>query len=309
MSEGRLRGSRPTHTDHRRQRDEDAAQSTLTETTAPAPAQRRTAAARSTFDTLAAAVPMLRVTEREARVWRRFWRTSALTGVLMPLLFLGAMGIGLGGLVDDNRTSVEGVDYLVFVAPGILAASAMQGAAGESLWPVMAGMKWVRTFHAAAATPLAPRDVFGGWVLWIAARQTMTATAFVVVAAMLGAVASPWGVLAIPAAVLTGVAFGAPLTAFAGGQDSDVPFPLIMRVAVMPMFLFSGTFFPLSQLPGWLEPVAWVSPLWHGVELCRGATTGSLGWGPAVGHTAFLVACVAAGCWWGIRTFTARLAS
>jgi hypothetical protein len=82
---------------------------------------------RSAFDGLAEAVPMLRVAEREARVWRRFWRTSALTSVLMPLLFLGAMGVGLGGLVDDNRSSVEGVDYLVFVAPGILAATAMQG--------------------------------------------------------------------------------------------------------------------------------------------------------------------------------------
>jgi lipooligosaccharide transport system permease protein len=172
----------------------------------------------------------------------------------------------------------------------------------------MAGMKWVRTFHAAAATPLAPRDVFGGWVLWIAARQAMTATAFVVVAAALGAIPSPWGVLAVPAAVLTGLAFGAPLTAFSGGQDSDMSFPLIMRVVVVPMFLFSGTFFPVDQLPEWLLPVAWVSPLWHGVELCRGATTGSLSWWPAVGHTAFLAVWVAVGCWWGVRTFTRRLA-
>ncbi len=267
-----------------------------------------TASATGGYETLAAAVPMLRVAEREARVWRRFWRTSALTGVLMPLLFLGAMGIGLGGLVDDNRGSVAGVDYLVFVAPGILAATAMQGAAGQSLWPVMAGIKWVRSFHAAAATPLAPRDVFGGWVLWIGARQAMNATAFVVVAALLGAVPSPWGVLAVPAAVLTGLALGAPLTAYSAGQDSDLPFPIIMRVAVMPMFLFSGTFFPLDQLPDWLEPVAWISPLWHGVELCRGATTGSIGLAAAGGHVTFLAACIAAGCWWGVRTFTSKLA-
>ena len=263
---------------------------------------------RSAFDALAEAVPMLRVAEREARVWRRFWRTSALTSVLMPLLFLGAMGVGLGGLVDDNRSSVEGVDYLVFVAPGILAATAMQAAAGESLWPVMAGMKWIGTFHAAAATPVSPPDVFGGRLLWIAARHAMTASAFVVVAALLGAIPSPWGVLAVPAAVLTGQAFAAPLSAYAGGQDSDIPFPLIMRVGIVPMFLFSGTFFPVDQLPDWLEPVAWVSPLWHGVELCRGATTGSLGVASAAGHTAFLVGIVAGGCWWGARTFTTRLA-
>ena len=210
--------------------------------------------------------------------------------------------------MEQNRGTVAGVDYLVFVAPGILAATAMQQAAGESLWPVMAGMKWIRTFHAAAATPLAPSDVFGGRLLWIAARQAMTATAFVAVAALLGGIASPWAVLAVPTAVLTGQAFAAPLTAFSGGQESDTPFPLIMRVAIMPMFLFSGTFFPVAQLPDWLEPIAWVSPLWHGVELCRGATTGSLAWAPAAGHAAFLIACVVAGCWWGARTFTARLA-
>jgi lipooligosaccharide transport system permease protein len=131
----------------------------------------------------------------------------------------------------------------------------------------------------------------------------------VAVAALLGAVPSPWGVLAVPAAALGGLAFAAPLTAYSAGQDSDMSFPIIMRVAVVPMFLFSGTFFPVDQLPGWLAPFARVSPLWHAVELCRGATTGSLSFGAAVGHTAFLSAVVALGCWWGVRTFRARLAA
>jgi len=252
---------------------------------------------------------MLRVTEREARVWARFWHTSILTGVFVPLLFLGALGLGLGGLIDDNRGTVEGVEYLVFVAPGILAATALQSAAGDSLWPVMASMKWVRTYHAAAATPLTPGQVYGGYVTWIAARLALNATLFVAVAALLGAVTSPWGVLAVPAAALGGLAFGAPLTAYSAGQDSDLSFPIIMRIAVMPMFLFSGTFFPVEQLPDWLEPLAWVTPLWHGVELCRGATTGSLSPAAAAGHTAFLAAVVALGWWWGVRTFRARLAA
>jgi lipooligosaccharide transport system permease protein len=243
------------------------------------------ATARSPFDTLAAAVPMLRVAEREARLWRRFWRSSALTLVLMPLMFLGAIGLGLGGLVDENTGSVGGVDYLAFVAPGILAASAMQGAAGQSLWPVLGGMKWIRTFHGAAATPLRPGDVFGGWVLWIGAREAMNATIFIV----------------------TGLAFGAPLSAYSAVQDSDLGFPVIMRVGIVPLFLFSGTFFPVDQLPAWLQPVAWVSPLWHGVELCRGATTGSLGLA-SVGHVAYLGACIAVGCWFGVRNFASRLA-
>ena len=258
---------------------------------------------------LARAAPMLRVTEREARVWGRFWHTSVLTGVFVPLLFLGAIGLGLGGLIDDNQGPVEGVEYLVFVAPGILAATALQSAAGDSLWPVMASIKWVRTFHAAAATPLSPGQVYGGYITWIAARLSLNAALFVGVAALLGAVPSPWGVLAVPAAALGGLAFAAPLTAYSAGQDSDLSFPIILRIAVMPMFLFSGTFFPVDRLPDWLEPAARVTPLWHAVELCRGATTGSLSAAGAAGHTAFLLAAVAAGCWWGVRTFRARLAA
>ena len=254
-------------------------------------------------------LPMLRVAEREARVWVRYWRTTLLSGTLMPLMFLGAMGVGLGGLVDDNRGTVEGVDYLAFVAPGILAATALQAAAGNSLWPVMGGMKWMRTFHAAAATPVSPGEVYGGYLAWGVARIVVNATLFVAVAALLGGVSSAWGLLAIPAAALGGLAFAAPLTAFSAGAESDVTFPIVMRIAVMPMFLFSGTFFPVDQLPGWLQPVAWLTPLWHAVELCRGATTGSISLGAALGHLAVLAAVTGWGCRWGVRTFRSRLAA
>lgn len=254
-----------------------------------------------------AALPLLRQTEREARVWSQLWRGSVIAGIVTPLLFLGAMGLGLGGLVDE-RGDVEGLDYLVFVAPGILAAAAVQSAAGASLWPVMSGIKWSKTFHAAAATPLAPGDVYAGYLLWVGARLAMDAVAFLVVAALLGAVPSPWGVLAVPATAAGGLAIAAPLTAFAARQDSDVPFGVIMRILVMPMFLFSGTFFPLDRLPSGLRPVAWATPLWHAVELCRGATTGSLGLASGIAHAAFLVACIGLGGWWGVRSFTRRLA-
>ncbi len=128
------------------------------------------------------ALPMLRVAEREARVFSTVLHTLVLTGVLMPLLFLGAMGIGLGGLVDENQGTVDGVEYLVFVAPGILAATAFQGAAGESLWRVMAGIKWVKSFHAAAATPLSPGQVYAGYQTWIVARTLVNSALFVAVA-------------------------------------------------------------------------------------------------------------------------------
>ncbi|HEX5946006.1 MAG TPA: ABC transporter permease [Acidimicrobiales bacterium] len=258
---------------------------------------------------LVAALPMLRVAEREARVWARYWRTTFLSGTLMPLMFLGAMGVGLGGLVDENRGTVDGVDYLAFVTPGILAATALQGAAGNSLWPVMGGMKWMRTFHAAAASPVSPGQVYAGYVGWGVVRMVINASLFVAIAAVLGGVTSAWGVLAVPAAALGGLAFAAPLTAYSAGADSDVTFPIVMRVAVMPMFLFSGTFFPVDQLPDWLEPLAWVSPLWHAVELCRGATTGSISLGAALGHLLFLAVVTALGARWGVRTFRSKLAA
>jgi lipooligosaccharide transport system permease protein len=251
--------------------------------------------------------PLLRVVEREARVFQRLWRSSVYSSFVTPVLFLAAIGLGLGGLVDERNGNVAGLDYLTFVAPGLLAASAMQTAAGESLWPVMAGTKWLRTFHAMVATPLGAADVYSGFVAWAAARVAISATAFLIVAAVLGGVPSFWGVLAVPVAVLCAAAFAAPLAAFAATQDVDIAFPLILRLGIVPLFLFSGTFFPIDQLPGWLRPVSAASPLWHAVELCRAATTGSVDWGWAIVHVAVLVGCIACGWSWGIRTFTRRL--
>lgn len=249
----------------------------------------------------------LRVMEEQAHVYRRFWRGSTFAYVLNPIMFLAAMGIGLGGMVDSHTAHIGGVSYLVFVAPGLMAASAMQGAAGESLWPTMAGMKWIRTYHGMAATPIGPQDVYLGVVGWTAVRATLGAIAFVIVAALLGAVPSWWAPLAVPAAVLCGTAFAAPLVAFAATQETDARFPVIMRVGVIPLFLFSGTFFPIAELPGWLQPWCWLSPLWHGVELCRSATTGHVNPGTAVAHVLVLGACILAGTAWGRRTFIRRL--
>lgn len=249
----------------------------------------------------------VRVVEHQAAVFRRFWRGSATFYVLNPVLFLAAMGVGLGGLVEERTGDVGGVPYLTFVAAGLMAASAMLGAAAESLWPVMAGTKWVRTFHAMVATPLRPGDVYAGIVAWTTARAAMGATVFLAVAALLGAVPSPWGVAAVPAAALCAAAFAALLTAFSATQETDARFPVVLRIGVMPLFLFSGTFFPVSQLPDALRPLAVLSPLWHGVELCRGATTGSIGLGPTVAHVAVLGACVVVGWLWGVRAFTRKL--
>ncbi len=250
----------------------------------------------------------LRVVEREARVFRRLWRGTVFSAFVTPVLFLAALGLGLGGLVDEGGGRVAGLPYLVFVTPGLLAATAMQTAAGDALWPVLVGAKWARTFHAMVATPLRPSDVYTGLMAWTALRTTLSATMFVVVGAALGGVPSAWGLLAVPAAVLCGSAFFAPLAAYSATQHTEVAFPLIMRLGVMPLFLFSGTFFPVDQLPGWAQPVALASPLWHGVELARSATTGTFDGSGAVGHVLVLVGVLALGWYTGTRTWTRRLA-
>ncbi len=249
-----------------------------------------------------------RVVEHQAHIFGKFWRGSAVAYVLNPLLFLAALGLGVGGIVKDGSNTVDGVSYLAFVAPGLMAAAAMNGAAGESLWPVMAGTKWIRTYHAMVATPVGPNDVFLGVVTWTGVRAAVGGTIFLVVAALLGGVESWWAPLAIPAAALTALAFAAPLTAFAATQDTDFRFPIVMRLGIIPLFLFSGTLFPVSQLPGWLQPVCWFSPLWHGVQLCRGATTGSIDAPEAIANVAVLGACIVAGTLWGFRAFTRKLA-
>lgn len=251
---------------------------------------------------------LVRVVEREARVFRQLWRGPVILSFVTPVLFLAGMGIGLGGLVDDDGTrGLDGLDYLQFVTPGLLVASAMQVAAGESLWPVMAGKKWMQTYHAMVATPLEARDVMGGHVAWTAIRTAMSGTAFLAVAALLGGVPSAWAPLAIPAAVLCAAAISALVAAFAIGQESDLAFTTVMRLGIIPLFLFSGTFFPVEQLPDAVEPLVVVSPLWHGVELARGATTGHLSLVAAGAHVAALLAMLGLGWAWASRRFTAEL--
>ena len=222
---------------------------------------------------------------RQLRFWltdyRRTWRGSIYSSVLSPLLYLGAMGVGLGTLVNEHGTArLGGVSYLVFLAPGLLAATGMQTAVGECTYPVFGSVKWNKTYQAASASPLRPADLFHGHLLFVTLRLTMNCTLFLAVAAAFGAVQSGWALAALPAAVLTGIAFAAPVEAWAVTRTRDTSLSVIYRFGLIPLFLFSGTFFPISQLPGWLRPVAYVTPLWHGVALCRALMPGHRHPGP-----------------------------
>jgi lipooligosaccharide transport system permease protein len=237
---------------------------------------------------------------RELRFWltdyRRTWRGSVISSVLGPLLYLGAMGAGLGSLVDRHaHAALGGVGYLGFIAPGLLAATAMQTAFGEALYPVLGSVKWVKNYFAAAATPLRPADVFNGHLLFVVLRLTMNCGIFLALIAAFGAARSPLVILALPVAVLTGLAFAPALMAWAVTRSRDTSFSVLMRFLMIPLFLFSGTFFPISQLPGWLRPVAYVTPLWHGVELTRALSLGTADLGGAAVHVGYLLVLGAAG--------------
>src|SRR6478672_5286626 len=160
---------------------------------------------------------MTRVVEHRALEYRRTFRASIFSSFLSPILFLTAMGIGLGTYVNGSSTGSQalgGLTYLQFLAPGLLAATTMQAAAFESTFPIMAGLTWQKVFHAMYATPITPRDIVLGNLVWIAIRLTTIATIFTIVMTLFGAAASPLIVLAIPAAVLTGMAFATPIVAF-----------------------------------------------------------------------------------------------
>jgi lipooligosaccharide transport system permease protein len=250
---------------------------------------------------------------RAFRFWlvnyRRTWRGSIYSSVLNPVLYLGAMGLALGKLVDQRGTASLGhVSYLAFLAPGLMAASAMQTAVGESLYPVYTAVKWQRTYQAAAGTPLRPGDIYRGHVLFTAMRLTMNMTIFLGIMAAFGAIESAWAVVCLPVAVLTGLAFATPLDAFAVTQSkNDQAFNVIFRFGMIPLFLFSGTFFPITQLPAWIRPVAYATPLWHGVALCRALSLGTADLTGALGHAAYLIGITVLGLVAGARTYRRRL--
>jgi lipooligosaccharide transport system permease protein len=251
--------------------------------------------------------PALRIVERELITTRKLWfKGWLISSIVMPALYLSALGVGLGGAIEGD---VGGVSYLHFLTPGLLCGSLMQQAAGDSMWPVLGGVQWDGRYLAMTATPLEARDVHRAQLIWAALRTTASGAIFLVIAALLGGLASPWAVLALPAGVLTGVAFAAGLAGFAIRQRSDDTLALVFRLGIMPVFLLSGTFFPIDQLPAALQPVAWLSPLFHGVELARHAATADPHWFADGAHAAILLLVIVAAARWGRRGFERRLAS
>lgn len=249
----------------------------------------------------------LRAYEHWLAQYKRVWRGTIGTSLVNPVLYVVALGVGLGTIVDQTQNAPGGVPYLDYVAPGLLAAAAMQTAAIESSWPVMGAIKWTRVYHAMIATPLTERDAFVGHQLFVVTRVFTSAAAYLAVIAAFGAVQSWFGILVVPAAVLVGTAFSMPMAALAAQVDDDRAFVTIFRFLIVPMFLFSGTFFPVSQLPLGFELAAYATPIWHGVELCRMLTLGTVELAPGLGHAAYLLAWTLVGFELARRSYRRRL--
>ena len=249
--------------------------------------------------------------EYHATTFRRLWRATIGTALFTPFFYLAGMGLGLGSLINQSASSsasLDGFSYVAFLAPGLLAADGMLIGTLDSTWPVLSAMRWNRSFHAMVATPLRAADLVAGHILWMTARVFLAVGAFAAVMMLFDDTRTLATIAAVPAGVLTGLAFAAPTFAWSCTvEDNGSSFASFQRFVIMPMFLFSGTFFSVSLLPGWLEVVAWFTPLFHGVSLCRGIALGGVpAWQLGI-HAAFLLALLVAGLLAARRTLAGKI--
>ena len=252
----------------------------------------------------------VRVWESNWILYKRIWFSNALGSLLQPFLYLLGMGVGVGSLIDKGNNAdqlLDGVSYLAFLAPGLIATTAMMTCATEAMWPLMDGFRWNQGFHAMAATPVRPVDLVSGVALWLGTRAVIASGAVAIVLVLFDDTRS-WGLLlAVGFSVLTGLAYAVPLAAWTSTREAEASFPAILRFGLIPMFLFAGAFYPVDQLPAWLRPVAWVTPLFHGVELCRDAVLERLELGTTALHVGVLLAFIVVTWVIARRTFTSRL--
>ena len=242
-------------------------------------------------------------------VYLRTWKGSVVTSFVMPLLYVLAMGVLLGGFVRGG-TDLEGAPtYLAFVAPGLVAAQAMQTATGETTWPVMGNIKWHRSYYAQVASPLDVVDVVAAHLAFVAFRVASTSAVFLLVMAPVGVFSSAVGVLlSWPVLVLVGLSFAGVFFAYSATIRSESGFAVIYRLLVIPLFLFSGAFFPISNLSAPLEWLARLTPLWHGVDLTRMLVLDQVQPGLALVHLTYLLVLSGVGWWLAVWRLTVRMA-
>lgn len=234
---------------------------------------------------------MLRVFEYWFIRYRRTWRGTIVISVGNPLLFLTGIGAGLGHLVDRHGPAqLSGVSYAAFFAPGLLAAAAMQTAFLESAYPIARAVAPSGAYQVAVPTPLDPEEVMAGHMLYVGFRLLTSSAAFIAVMLGFGLVSGTRGLAVLLAATLTGLAFATPAAAWAIGVRVPRQIQTAFRMVIMPLYMFSGSFFALSQLPGPLRILISALPLAQGVDLCRDLALGTAGTAATLAHTAYLCA-------------------
>ena len=253
----------------------------------------------------------LYVAEARVRIMLKWiWMILGIA-IANPILYLISVGIGLGGLIDKSvgPAGVDGVKYLTFLAPALLAQAAIQGAMDETVFPTIEGFKWHKTFYSMNSTPLSGTQISIGVFLAAFLRTIYTVILYFGVMWAFGALDSPKAWLAIPTAIFAGISFGALMQAVAAKlENENIFFVVLGRFIMMPLFLFSGTFFPLASMPFFLQWIGWISPLWHATELGR-----SLTYGHAISptmmwvHFLVLLAMLVSGLYLSARIFTRRL--
>jgi lipooligosaccharide transport system permease protein len=244
-------------------------------------------------------------------VYRRTWKGSAISSFVNPLFYVLAMGVLLGDYIAGDPDQLDGAtSYLAFIAPGLLAAQAMQTTFGEVTYPVMGMIKWQRVYYGMTASPLSVRSVILGHLGFVVFRVALTCGVFVLVMAPFGVFETVGGaVLAFVVQLLVGLAFATPIYAFSAGLKDESPFALVFRLGMIPLFLFSGAFFPIENLDRWMQVLAMATPLWHGVELTRMLTLDTLDGSAALVHVAYLAVLAVLGWFWSVRRLSRRLMS
>jgi len=253
----------------------------------------------------------LRQVDYWVTVYKRTWRGSVISSFITPLFYVIAMGVLLGGFIKADPDTLEGAtSYLAFVVPGLVAAHAMQTAVGEVTYPVMGMIKWQKIYYSMLATPLQVPHLVAGNLLFVLFRLVTTCGVYLLMLAPFGVYATWWGpVLALGAQVLVGMAFATLVFGVTVRLKSEEGFGLIFRLGVFPLFLFSGAFFPIDNLGPALVWVARLTPLWHGVDLSRMLTLGTVDWSLAAIHVVVLAALTVVGWFWSVRGLAKRLAS
>jgi lipooligosaccharide transport system permease protein len=244
-------------------------------------------------------------------VYQRTWRGSVVTSFLSPLLYVLAMGVLLGGFIDGDPDVLEGAtSYFDFVVPGLIAAHAMQTAVGETTYPVMGMIKWQRIYDSMLATPLACRDLVAAHLTFVLFRLATTCAVYNLVLAPFGVYGSWWGPFAAFASqLLVGMTFAVWVYGFSARLHSEEGYGVLFRLGVFPLFLFSGAFFPISNLGTVGEWIARCTPLWHGVNLSRMFALDNVTWWVAAINVAYLSLLTVGGWFWAVSGLEKRLIS